>query len=234
MIINIETSGSKCSVALTDAGQPIVVKEDSTPVNHARALAPMVEECMRYLARQETKSDAVAVSIGPGSYTGLRIGLSLAKGLCMGLGIPLIGVPTLKVLTTQAMFSPRLPMDGSVIFVPMIDARRMEVYTATYNMALEEIEPPHPLILEPDSLDVLKAAHPEAVIAVVGEGASKFVNICTTPDVLFFTEISANAVGMMPMAELMYRSGDFMDLAYCTPLYVKEFRATVPKNKVLG
>lgn len=231
MIICIETSGTRCSVALTDAGQPVINRYDDTVHNHAKALAPMVDECMQYLKRHDAELDAVAVSIGPGSYTGLRIGMSLAKGICYGKKVPLIGVETLKLLATQAMFSTMIDCcDKEILFVPMIDARRMEVYTATYNMALEEIQQPRALILKPDSFEELTNTHNDAKIFIIGEGAEKYKDLCSNKSLYFKTNIRVDAVGMMPLAELALRKRDFLDLAYSTPFYLKDFQTTTQKS----
>ena len=122
IILNIETSSKICSVALTKDGAVEYQLEDTEGMNHAVRLAPFVEKCLEELKRKDEKLDAVAVSIGPGSYTGLRIGLSLAKGLCFSLGIPLIGVSTLKILAVKAMFR-SFDWQGDEVLVPMIDAR---------------------------------------------------------------------------------------------------------------
>ena len=137
-ILNIETSGKICSVALTREGALEFDLENREGMKHAEVLAPFVERAMEEVKRKEWKLDAVAVSIGPGSYTGLRIGLSLAKGLAFSLGVPLIGVSTLKILAVKAMFR-NFNFTGEEILVPMIDARRMEVFTGAYDFALNAV-----------------------------------------------------------------------------------------------
>ncbi len=137
-ILNIETSGKICSVALTREGVLEFDLENREGIKHAEVLAPFVERAMEEVKRKEWKLDAVAVSIGPGSYTGLRIGLSLAKGLAFSLGVPLIGVSTLKILAVKAMFR-NFNFTGEEILVPMIDARRMEVFTGAYDFAFRVI-----------------------------------------------------------------------------------------------
>lgn len=137
-ILCIETSGKFCSVALVHDGLAEFNREDNVEMNHARAIGPFVESCMDEARRKEWKIDAVAVSIGPGSYTGLRIGLSMAKGLCFSLKVPLIGISTLMILAVKAMFR-NFEWEGTEILVPMIDARRMEVYTAAYDFRLDPL-----------------------------------------------------------------------------------------------
>ncbi|MDE6072208.1 MAG: tRNA (adenosine(37)-N6)-threonylcarbamoyltransferase complex dimerization subunit type 1 TsaB, partial [Muribaculaceae bacterium] len=149
-IINIETSGKICSVALTRDGVLEFDLENKDGMKHAELLAPFVEKAMAEVKRKEWTLDAVAVSIGPGSYTGLRIGLSLAKGLAFSLGVPLIGVSTLKILAVKAMFR-NMNFTGEEILAPMIDARRMEVFTGAYDFALNAVEGPGPMILDGDS-----------------------------------------------------------------------------------
>lgn len=231
-ILNIETSGECCSAAVCSEGEVLFEKKEPADMNHAKVLAPFVQECMDWLGRHDRKPDAVGVSTGPGSYTGLRIGLSMAKGLGMGLDIPLIGVPTLQIMAVQAMFA-SFDWQGDELLVPMLDARRMEVYTATYDFALREVQPTRPLILEPDSLGPLLGQG--RTVVLIGPGAAKAEKLYDgLPGVQFRTGIVPDARGMMALSEKAYREGRFMDTAYCVPEYLKEFQATVPKNKVLG
>ena len=148
-ILNIETSTDVCSVALTYDGQVVAQREDYRGHNHATLLSGYIKDCMDEAKNKNLKLDAIAVSIGPGSYTGLRIGLSEAKGLAYALDVPLIGVDTLAIMAVTVMFSDFF--DSDVMFAPMIDARRMEVYTAVYNYALETFLAPTPLILDENS-----------------------------------------------------------------------------------
>ena len=128
--------------------------DDDRGMNHSTALAPFVESCLEEMHRMGNRPDAVAVSMGPGSYTGLRIGLSMAKGLAYSLDVPLIGVDTLKILAVKAMFR-NIGWQGDEILVPMIDARRMEVYCAAYDFALNELMSPAALVLDDDSFSEL-------------------------------------------------------------------------------
>lgn len=229
-ILNIETSGRACSVAVTQDGQVEFRKIEREGMQHAVCLAPFVDEAMEWFRRHDLKPDAVAVSIGPGSYTGLRIGLSMAKGLCFGLNVPLIGVSTLKILATQAMFS-HYDWQGDELLVPMIDARRMEVYTATYDFRLEALEPPRPLILEENSFDSLLESGRQ--LFFIGDGAGKAMDLIRRPGAHFMPEAQPLAHGMMPLAEKAFKEERFLDLAYSVPEYLKEFQATVPRNKVI-
>lgn len=229
-ILNIETSGEACSVCVSRDGYAEFEKVEREGMNHARVLAPFVEEAMDWLRRHETKPDAVAVSIGPGSYTGLRIGLSMAKGLCMGLVVPLIGVSTLQLLAVEAMFGHH-DWQGDEILVPMIDARRMEVYTAAYNFRLDAIITPRPMIIDSDSFaDMLR----DSRLFFIGGGAAKCEGVIQSENARFMPGVTPLASGMMALAEKAFKEEQFLDLAYSVPEYLKDFQATVSRNKVLN
>lgn len=226
-ILNIETSTSVCSTALTSDGMILVHRENFDGHNHATLLSGFIKDCLDHAADHEMKLDAVAVSIGPGSYTGLRIGLSEAKGLAYALGVPLIGIDTLKVMAVNVMFKEML--EGDELFVPMIDARRMEVYTAVYDMALAPVEAPHPLILEPDSF----AGYTGRRLLMFGDGSAKYRDSFAdgVPSFMrFIPDVYPLAVDMLPLAEQAYMRREFIDLAYSVPSYLKEFQATKPKS----
>lgn len=224
-ILNIETSTSVCSVALTSEGAVLEHFEEFQGKNHATVLSGFIKGCLDHLRRHEMKLDAVAVSIGPGSYTGLRIGLSEAKGLAYALGVPLIGVDTLKIMSVNVMFNHDVAPDA--LFAPMIDARRMEVYTAIYDLALNTLVEPTPLILEPDSyakwLD-------RGEVLFFGDGSDKAREFFTSPNAHFITDVNPLAIDMLPLSDQAFRAGRFLDLAYSTPTYLKEFQATKPKR----
>ena len=168
-ILNIETSTEVCSVALTSEGQVMDHRENYDGQTHATLLSLYVKDMLEYARSREIRLDAIAVSIGPGSYTGLRIGLSEAKGLSFGLNVPLIGVNTLQLLTVSTMFNHYID-DDKALYVPMIDARRMEVYTAVYNSALEEVMEPQALILDEHSFsDFLEQGYN---LVVMGNGSA--------------------------------------------------------------
>lgn len=227
-ILNIETSTSVCSVALGSDGQIVDHYENYDGQTHATLLSQFINDSLNTAQRKEMKLDAIAVSIGPGSYTGLRIGLSQAKGLAFGMDIPLIGVNTLQLLTVTAMFKEFF--DDDVLFVPMIDARRMEVYTAVYNNALEAILEPQPMILDGNSFaDLLEQYH----LVFVGNGSDKAKDVIKHPHAQFLPGIKPVAVDMLALSEKAFREKHFIDVAYSTPLYLKDFQATVPKKKVL-
>lgn len=228
-ILNIETSGKNCSVALIKDGVVEYQLEDKEGMAHARRLAPFVEKCMQELARKEERFEAVAVSIGPGSYTGLRIGLSLAKGLCFALDIPLITISTLEILAVKAMFR-SMEWEGDEIIVPMIDARRKEVYTAAYDFALTHILPPAPLILDNNSYSTIPA---EKKVIFIGDGAGKARDVINRPNVVWYPDVYPMAQDMTALSEKYFREGRFADTAYAVPEYLKEYVAAVSTNKVL-
>lgn len=224
-ILNIETSTNVCSAAVTFDGMVLCHREDFSGHNHATLLSGFIKDCLDHIASHEMKLDAVAVSIGPGSYTGLRIGLSEAKGLCYALNIPLIGIDTLKIMAVEVMFNHAV--EGDELFVPMIDARRMEVYTAVYDMALTALETPHPLILAPESFDTYLA---DRRLLIFGNGSDKARDVITSPNATFISGIHPLASNMLPLAEQAFARKDFLDLAYSVPVYLKEFQATKPKK----
>ena len=227
-ILNIETSTEVCSVALTSDGMVLEHREDYEGRNHALLLSGFIEEMMQYATPRGIKIDAVAVSIGPGSYTGLRIGLSEAKGLCFGLDVPLIGIDTLKILVVATMFGNYI--DENSYYVPTIDARRMEVFAGVYDSALQEVMPARPVILTPDSFSEYLGQGRKLVF--VGNGAEKAANLIKHPDVVYIPGVKPAAVDMLALSEMAFRKGDFIDIAYSTPNYLKEFQATTPKKKI--
>lgn len=229
-ILNIETSGAPCSAALTSDGMILAHREDFTGRNHAAALSDFIKYCLDYGKEHGLKPDAVAVSLGPGSYTGLRIGLSEAKGLAYALDVPLIGVDTLQLMAVSVMFSgEELPED--VMFAPMIDARRMEVYTAVYDLALQTLMAPRPLILDAVSYGEWLDRGP---VLFFGNGSDKAASVITHPNARFIPDIKPLAVDMLALSDKAYREGRFLDLAYSVPVYLKEFQATKSKNPIVG
>lgn len=228
-IINIETSTEVCSVALTSDGQVLEHYENYEGHTHSTVLNSYIYDILRYVRSREIKVDAIAVSIGPGSYTGLRIGLSEAKGLAFGLNVPLIGVNTLQLMSVSAMFG-RFSDEDDVLYVPMIDARRMEVYTAVYDKALNEIMSPTALVIGENSFSDLLVQHH---LIFMGNGAGKVEEVIKSDYAEFLPGIKPVAIDMMALAEKAFREKKFIDVAYSTPLYLKEFRATRSKRKVI-
>ena len=225
-ILNIDTSTDVCSVALTSEGAVLEHREDYEGQNHAKVLSSFINDMLDYATPRGIKLDAVAVSMGPGSYTGLRIGLSEAKGLCFGSDIPLIGISTLELLTVTVMF--REFWDDDILFAPMIDARRKEVYTGVYDLALNKIMQPQPLILDENSFQ----EYADKQIVFFGNGSDKAKDILQLPNARFIKNIRPEAVNMMALSERAFRNNNFIDIAYSTPEYLKDFQSTTPKKKI--
>lgn len=229
VILNIDTTTAVCSAALTAEGMVLCHAEDFEGRNHAALLSGFIKKCLDFAAERELELEAVAVSMGPGSYTGLRIGLSEAKGLAYALGVPLIGVPTLELMATRVMFSAE-DIDPDSILVPMIDARRMEVFTAAYDFALTEMLKPGPLILDENSYaELIATGRP---VLLFGDGSDKALEVVKAPNVRHVPDITPLAVDMVALAERAYARREFIDLAYSTPMYLKDFQATTPKSKI--
>lgn len=229
-IINIETSSKVCSVALSKDGVIELEMEDSEGMNHANCLAPFVEKCLSEAKRKEYTIDAISVSLGPGSYTGLRIGLSLAKGLAFSMDKPLIGLSTLQVLAVKAMFRNML-WEGDEIIVGMVDARRMEVFSGVYNFALQEIIKEGPEILTENSFSQL---HSYRKVIFIGDGSEKFKPLYSGNNAIWLGNLYPHARDMIALSEKYFREGKFIDTAYSTPNYLKEYQTTVPKNSILN
>ncbi len=227
VILNIETSTTVCSVAVTFDGMVLSHREDFEGRNHASLLSGFIKDCLAEVSAKGLRPDAIAVSMGPGSYTGLRIGMSEAKGLAYALDLPLIGVSTLKLLAVTAMFS-GVDFTEDSAFVPMIDARRMEVYTSAYNLSLDTIMEPQPLILDSDSYTGLLNKHDRVLF--FGDGSDKATDVIRSPKAVFIHGVKPLATNMMALADLAYSHKEFLDLAYSVPEYIKSFQATKPKK----
>ncbi|MCH5328179.1 MAG: tRNA (adenosine(37)-N6)-threonylcarbamoyltransferase complex dimerization subunit type 1 TsaB [Coprobacter sp.] len=227
-ILNIETSTTVCSVALTCDGQVVFRRENFEGPSHASVLGGYVQEALEMARMRDIAPDAVAVSCGPGSYTGLRIGVSEAKGLCFGGDMPLIAVPTLEVMTCGVMF--REMYDEDTLFCPMIDARRMEVYSAVYNMALQPVKPVSAEIIDENSYGDILDRH---TVCFFGNGSGKCREVLKHPNARFIDNVHPLAADMLALAERAFRRGEFQDVAYFEPFYLKEFVATKPKHKVI-
>ncbi len=226
-IILIDTATEVCSVALSANGEITWHKENFEGMAHSVLLAKYLQELTEHMKSASIKADAVAVSCGPGSYTGLRIGVSTAKGICFGAGIPLMAVNTLKVMT-QGYINRFGEPDDSTWLCPMIDARRMEVYTAFFDKTLNlKREISADIIDENSYADILA----DKKIVCFGNGATKCKETLTHPNVSFVDGISPLASDMAKLAEECFAKKEFQDVAYFEPFYLKEFVATVSKNK---
>jgi tRNA threonylcarbamoyladenosine biosynthesis protein TsaB len=225
-ILHIETSTKACSVALSENGSLIFNQEDLEGPNHAVVCGVFVEEALSFANSHAIPVDAVAVSEGPGSYTGLRIGVSLAKGVCYGRDLPLLSVPTLKLMCVPVLLSKEeLPEDA--LLVPMIDARRMEVYSTVYDRALREVRPIGADIVEPDTYLPWLEEHP---VYFFGNGSTKCKSVIQHKNAHFIEGIIPLAKWMFPLAERSLHLGEKQDVAYFEPFYLKEFVAIKSKN----
>ncbi|MBO5699668.1 MAG: tRNA (adenosine(37)-N6)-threonylcarbamoyltransferase complex dimerization subunit type 1 TsaB [Bacteroidaceae bacterium] len=224
-ILALETSTELCSVALFQDGMTIYEKEVNEANAHTKYLAKMVDEAISFANSHAIPLDAVAVSSGPGSYTGLRIGVSTAKGLCYGFNIPLIAIPTLKLLCVKPLLYDEL--EETALLCPMIDARRMDVYSAIYDRALNLISEPQAITVDENSFTSLLESN---IIYFFGNGAEKCKEVINHPNARFIDKVTPLAKNAMPLAELAVAKNDFVDVAYFEPFYLKEFVATKAKN----
>lgn len=231
-ILNIDTSTEVCSVALSVDGKTVQVREDHSGKNHALQLTSFIEEVLSSQDITIKELRAVAVSGGPGSYTGLRIGVSTAKGICFASGLPLIAIPSLESMAGYVSSNCRdleLPVDDNTLFCPMIDARRMEVYSALYNINGDQIRKIQADVIDPQSFsDYLKAGK----VVFFGNGANKCRHTITHPNALFLDGIYTSACHMSALAEKAFNAGHFVDVAYYEPFYLKDFIATVPTKNI--
>ncbi len=224
-ILHIETSTQVCSVALSEDGQCIFSKTDFEGPSHAVTLGIYVDEALSFADSHAIPLDAVAVSCGPGSYTGLRIGVSMAKGICYGRNLPLIGIPTPEVMCVPLLLDEELPEDA--LLCPMIDARRMEVYAALYDRALHPVREIEAVIIDESSYEDYLNRGP---VYFFGNGAAKCKEKILHPNARFVEDIHPLAKWMFPLAEKAFARGDFKDVAYFEPFYLKEFVASKPKK----
>jgi len=224
IILCIETSASMCSVALFNGMELLHLEEENKKNSHAELLLPFVENCLAKANKKRSDIDAVAISEGPGSYTGLRIGVSTAKGLCYALSIPLIAVDTLTSMVHA--IDNKSDFD---IFVPMQDARRMEVYTCMLNQDLKKIQATNALVVDGNSFDSIQKKR----IAFFGDGVMKCKETFShLPQTTFFEEIVPSAKYMGLGANKKFEEKQFEDVAYFVPFYLKDFVAGTPKKLV--
>ncbi len=214
-ILCIETATTNCSVAIAHNGKTLAVKEDyNGSYSHAEKLHLFIQEILGENNLKLSNLDAVAISTGPGSYTGLRIGVSAAKGLCFSLDIPLISVPTLTALANQ--------VEQQGIVIPMLDARRMEVYAAVFNSEKEQILKTSAIILEPGSFHEFLE---KDQVYFIGSGVEKFQKICGHPNANFIENKLPSAKEMVEIAVSKHKKSDFENVAYFEPYYLKDFIA---------
>ena len=226
-ILHIETSTDVCSVAVSEDTQVIFQQDDHSGPNHAERLGTMVDEALSFTDNHAIPFDAVAVSCGPGSYTGLRIGVSMAKGICYGRNLKLIAVPTLELLCVPVLLR-EIPEEDALL-CPMLDARRMEVYSGIYNRALKPIREVGADIVTAETYKDYLDEHP---MYFFGNGAKKCMDVVNHPNVHLIEGIEPLAKWMQPLAERRLLSGTTEDVAYFTPFYLKDFVAKMPKKLI--
>ena len=225
-ILHIETSTNVCSVAVSEDGKVIFDEADRTGNNHAEALGSFVDKAMSFADSHAIPLDAVAVSGGPGSYTGLRIGVSMAKGVCYALDIPLLSVPTLELMCVPVLLRYD-EMEDNALLCPMIDARRMEVYAALYDRALKPVRGIQADIVDGDTYRKWLDERP---VYFFGNGAAKCMETINHPNARLIEGIEPLAKWMMPIAERKMLNNIHEDVAYFVPFYLKDFVAKTPKK----
>ena len=226
-ILNIETSTDVCSVAVSNDGECIFNEEDHSGPNHAVKLGIFVDQALSFVDNHAIPLDAVAVSCGPGAYTGLRIGVSMAKGICYGRNVKLIAVPTLELLCVPVLLHEMTREESNALLCPMLDARRMEVYAQFFDRSLKEIRPIHADIVDDTSYKELLDKYP---VYFFGNGADKCTGTIRHKNAHFIKDIEPLAKNMLPLAEKRMAQGVFEDVAYFVPFYLKDFVAKTPKK----
>lgn len=225
-ILCIETSTDVCSVAVAQDNHVIFRNEDFNGPSHAVQCGLFVDEALSFAESHAIPLDAVAVSEGPGSYTGLRIGVSMAKGVAYGRNVPLLAIPTLQLLCVPVLlYHEEIPENS--LLVPMIDARRMEVYSAIYDRSLKEIRQIQADIVDSNTyLEYLE----RGPVVFFGNGSNKCKDVIFHPNAIFIDNIHPLACNAAPLAEQRIRRNEIASTAYFEPFYLKDFQATKPKN----
>ena len=226
-ILHIETSTQVCSVAVSEDSHVIFQLEDHSGPNHAERLGSMVDEALSFTDNHAIPFDAVAVSCGPGSYTGLRIGVSMAKGICYGRNLKLIAVPTLELMCVPVLL--REMVEEDALLCPMIDARRMEVYAGIYDRALKEVRPVGADVVDAETY---KQWLDERPVYFFGNGAAKCMETINHPNAHLIEGIEPLAKWMQPLAERRLLNEQTEDVAYFEPFYLKDYVAKMPKKLI--
>lgn len=226
LILSIETATSVCSVAIHKDRDLLTVEEVNELNVHGKIIMALVDKVISKSKCRKNQLDAIAVSSGPGSYTGLRIGVSVAKGLAFSLQIPLISVDTLQALAYSAYIKKELVCD---FIVPMLDARRMEIYTAIYGSEMELISPPHPLVVGEKSFNEYLE---KGKVLFLGEAVNK-VRPSLRHENAIFIEQNNSATHMGVLANESFQKNEFVDVAYFEPNYLKQFQVLVSKKNLL-
>jgi tRNA threonylcarbamoyladenosine biosynthesis protein TsaB len=209
-------------VAVSENAQVIFQQENR---NHAEHLASMVDEALSFTDSHAIPFDAVAVSCGPGSYTGLRIGVSMAKGVCYGRDLKLVSVPTLELMCVPLLLGEKI--EEGALLCPMLDARRMEVYAALYDRALKPVREVSADVVDQDTYREWLDRQP---VCFFGNGAKKCMDVINHPNARYIDGVEPLAKWMMPLAERRFLQEQFEDVAYFVPFYLKDFVAKMPKK----
>jgi tRNA threonylcarbamoyladenosine biosynthesis protein TsaB len=227
LILAIETATEVCSVSLALNGLCLAESSIDTGNSHASMLHVLVDKILKETGKTTKDLDAIAVSKGPGSYTGLRVGTSTAKGFCYALNIPLIAINSLKNLSSLALVQTEL-LPEKALLVPMLDARRLEVYTAVYTQRLETIQKTHALVIDSEAFNNLLENH---TLAYFGNGSDKAKQFLTQKGATYIPNIKLSASGLCNLAEKKFHQNAFEELISFEPLYLKDFVGTTPKKR---
>ncbi len=235
LILNIETATSMCSVSIAKDGNVLSIRELIEEKSHAKKLTEFIDEMLKDQNLELKDMQAVAVSKGPGSYTGLRIGVSTAKGICFGTNIPLLAIDTLTVICNQVLLKADQEMrivlkNPLTLICPMIDARRMEVYYALFNNIGIAKTKPAAIILDQQTFIPLLENGP---VVFAGSGMNKYRNLLNHPNAVFIDHIHPTALSMASLSFKAYQNNEMVNLAYFEPFYLKDFIGTKPKKQLL-
>jgi tRNA threonylcarbamoyladenosine biosynthesis protein TsaB len=233
-ILCLETSTEVCSAAIVEDGIVTDFREDISGQSHSKLLTVFIAQLLESNQLKVSELNAVAVSEGPGSYTGLRIGVSVAKGFCYAASIPLIAISPLEAMASHVIENASdypLEIQPGDLFVPMIDARRMEVFTAIYNKNLLTVQKVNALVVEPDSFSLYAE---NSRLFLFGNGSAKCSNSLKHQNIHFIDGVLASSLNMATLANKKFQISEFVDVAYFEPFYLKDFIATVPKNSILN
>ncbi|MDM8159269.1 tRNA (adenosine(37)-N6)-threonylcarbamoyltransferase complex dimerization subunit type 1 TsaB [Labilibaculum sp. K2S] len=235
LLLHIETSTAVCSVALGKDGDLLALKETKEGMKHATHLTIFIQNILKESNLTPTDLDGVVISMGPGSYTGLRIGVSTAKGICYGANLPLISINTLQAMTNPLLKNKDIPSlltnPEKAYYCPMIDARRMEVYTAFFNCKNELVGDISADIIDESSYSKELS---EREIIFFGDGSSKCKEVIKNKNGIFLDNVTPSAIGMIELAEIKFQNQEFEDVAYFEPFYLKDFVATTPKKNIFN
>lgn len=228
LLLLLETSANNCSAALSCDQEVLYAEMDTVGMSHSVRLGTFVDKALQVAEQKGLKIQAVAVSSGPGSYTGLRIGVSMAKGICYAMSIPFIAVPTLDLLADE--LSRMHICSPDALIRPLIDARRMEVYTALYDAKGNQLKPAEAVVVDAHTFD---AEMNQAPVWFIGDGSKKCQPHIVSNNAFFKNDITPNALSMISLAENRFRNNQFENVAYFEPFYLKDFVATISKKNLI-